>query len=581
VPVIRDGIHYRTMLCLFMACWLLLPTRATQCIADEQPAALPSGSLSHQRQVIRELLRHSPQEATELLVALVESPDSTRRTTGLKVLAELRTPEALPTLRANLDHPDVQVRSAAAWALGEIGDVTAVPMLLPWLAQPHKSLRWSAARALGRLKAQEAVPALLSCLGDADAGVREAAVWALGETGGAFDRQSLISALADAQARVADAAVVALVQLGDSPLPLLLPVLQGSHPQARTRATTLLGRLGEGESQAPLVGALQDRDATVRQQAALALGHLGPRLIVHLTQQLETSEPTLQETLLALEALPAVLVQPLIDSLQDQDWRVAAGSVWALAEVGAKVTAPPDILVAEEAIETRVTDLFKHLRASMVAPLLRTLTHAQPAVRRQAAGALGTIKAAAAAQLLSAALQDVDRDVRWQAAQALGQLADPAAVGPLAEALQDREPMVREHALWGLGRLRAQVATAEIGQRLHDINPFVRRAAARVLGHLGSTDAASMLTASLRDRDPLVRRHAAASLGLLGDRSAIAPLVQASQDTHVHVRRSAVEALVLLRARQALPALEERAEQDEDQEVRRIARIGADKLRNL
>jgi HEAT repeat protein len=405
-------------------------------------------------------------------------------------------------------------------------------------------------------------------------------VWALGEMGGAFDRQSLISALADTQPRVADAAVVALVKLGDPPLPPLLPALQSSHPLVRARATTLLGRLGEVESQAPLVAALQDMDATARQQAAQALGHLGPRLIVHLIQELETSEPTIQEALLALEAFPAMLVQPLLDSLQDPEWRVVAGSVWALAEIGMKVTAPPDMLVAEEDIETRVTDLFKRLRASMVAPLLGTLTHAQPEVRRQAAGALGKINAPAAAAPLSAALQDVDRDVRWQAAQALGELADAAAVGPLAEALQDHEPMVREHALWALGRLRAQVATAEIAQRLHDINPFVRRAAAKILGHLGNSEAASMLAASLRDRDPLVRRHAAAGLGLLGDRSAIAPLVQASQDTHVDVRRSAVEALVLLRASQALPALEERAEQDEDQEVRRIARIGADKLRH-
>ena len=74
---------------------------------------------------------------------------------------------------------------------------------------------------------------------------------------------------------------------------------------------------------------------------------------------------------------------------------------------------------------------------------MEALADPSPAVRREAATALGRIADGAAVSPLTAALADTEPEVRAAALAALGRIRDPASVPAISRLLQDREPMVR------------------------------------------------------------------------------------------------------------------------------------------
>jgi len=85
-----------------------------------------------------------------------------------------------------------------------------------------------------------------------------------------------------------------------------------------------------------------------------------------------------------------------------------------------------------------------------VGPLLAGLGHEYPAVRADAAKALGRVGDTRAVTPLIAALKDSDCCVRDAAAAALGELKDRRAVVPLIEALGSRQTFDAETVAWAL-----------------------------------------------------------------------------------------------------------------------------------
>jgi HEAT repeat protein/beta-lactamase regulating signal transducer with metallopeptidase domain len=182
-------------------------------------------------------------------------------------------------------------------------------------------------------------------------------------------RAALAKALDDPEASVREQALHALIQLGDvSVAPLLEKALSDPEPDARAQAAHGLGQLGRKESAPSLVNALRDSDAEVREQAAWALG------------MLESEES----------------VEGLTSALRDAEENVREQAVWALGMIQSRQS---------------------------VDGLAAALSDSSPDVREQAAWALGMIGDPRAIEALSRALEDSDADVREQAAWALGQIA--------------------------------------------------------------------------------------------------------------------------------------------------------------
>jgi len=115
-------------------------------------------------------------------------------------------------------------------------------------------------------------------------------------------------------------------------------------------------------------------------------------------------------------------------------------------------------------------------------PLVKTLTAAGSAGRRNAAWALGAIDDARAVQPLIAAIRDTSPGVRRQSAWALGAIDDATAVDALVTALKDSDARVREQAAWALGAIGDTRASSGLSAALADSEARVRRQAAWAIG---------------------------------------------------------------------------------------------------
>ncbi len=175
----------------------------------------------------------------------------------------------------------------------------------------------------------------------------------------------------------------------------------------RRRACAQLVQLGDAEAVHPLIYALDDQDASVREAAYNALGELNHPLaatpiVTHLER--ETEEPVRLAALRALGKLRDVNTISIITTLLKDD---------------------------------------------------------QATIRQYAAEALGQIRDKRAIEDLTGCLDDKNLHVRAAACESLGMLKHGTAIRPLIQKLGDPAPLVREKALEALRRLgEYQLVTA-------------------------------------------------------------------------------------------------------------------------
>ena len=150
-----------------------------------------------------------------------------------------------------------------------------------------------------------------------------------------------------------------------------------------------------------------------------------------------------------------------------------------------------------------------------VEPLIAALGHGNPAVKRNAAWAIGEIRGGIsvnrrdAFEPLMAALLDEDAWVRRAAAFAFGEMRDRRAARALITALGDSDYQVRDMAIYALGEMKESRAVEQLGQLLlKDDHWSLRLRAAWALGEIRDPQAVEALTAALNDEDGRVRSKA-------------------------------------------------------------------------
>ena len=150
-----------------------------------------------------------------------------------------------------------------------------------------------------------------------------------------------------------------------------------------------------------------------------------------------------------------------------------------------------------------------------VEPLIAALGHDSPAVRRNAAWAIGETRGGSsvnrrdAFEPLMAALLDEDAWVRRAAAFAFGEIRDTRAARALITALGDSDYQVRDMAIYALGEMKESRAVEQLSQLLlKDDNWNLRLRAAWALGEIRDPQAVEALTAALNDEDGRVRSKA-------------------------------------------------------------------------
>ncbi|BCL84698.1 HEAT repeat domain-containing protein [Ktedonobacteria bacterium brp13] len=243
-----------------------------------------------------------------------------------------RTNEDIPTdlLLPFLDGPE---NIARATAIELLGQRVPVARLITATRDQKWTVRLAAIKVLGTMGEQVPLEVFLEALCDRNLSVRKAALLALGEQGGRTSILTIMDALHDRR-RVSEAARYVLEKLGKRvPHALILQALGDPMAHVRRIAIHLLETI-EYEEAFPVEmirGMIQDRDASVREAAILALNQLG-----------------------AIE--PA---EPFIAALNDNDDNVRKAALLAVAKLGERAPLEPlKVLLGESKIyESAITCL--------------------------------------------------------------------------------------------------------------------------------------------------------------------------------------------------------------------------------
>ncbi|MBN1343279.1 MAG: HEAT repeat domain-containing protein, partial [Phycisphaerae bacterium] len=204
----------------------------------------------------------------------------------------------------------------------------------------------------------------------------------------------------------------------------------------------------------------------------------------------------------------------------------AALVLLSLPRVLARMT-PSDVPALIERLGSDDVELAEDARAALTglgaAPLVDALKHSNPAVRSNAAQALGALRDRAAVPALVDALTDSNGETRERAARALGQMGDRSVIPELSRSFNDPEPAVRSSALVALQELKAKDASPLIVALLEDPSALVVARAVTALGHLGDENAIRALLPLVSDD----RREIADAAVLAIARLSGAPLARA------------------------------------------------------
>jgi quinoprotein glucose dehydrogenase len=423
-----------------------------------------------------------------------------------------------------LAHPDRRVRQQAQQTLVERGEVDALLAVArssgSRLARLHAI--WGLAqcdRLAGRPGTNPPYTAqVIGLLEDADASVRAAVAWALGEAALGAARDALIAHLRDENLRV------------------------------RRYAAISLGKLGQGEAIAPLLGLLadnDDRDPVLRHAAVMGLvGACGgqPQRLVAAARGAPPAARL--GVILALRRLASEEVARYLDDPEPRLVLEAARAIYdvPIAEALPRLAAILDRAGRDEALVLRVLNAHFRLgtRQSALALAAYAAKPSAPTAMRLEALELLALwgsppsrdrvlgmwrplaprPAEAAAEALRLHLGGVFRGseaVRAKAGDVAARLGLPEVLPHLHDLLGD--PMqpaeARAAVLTALASLHDPDLDRIAREALADPSAVVRAAARALLAQRGAMDAAALLVAATRSGERIERQAAWAALGNL------------------------------------------------------------------
>lgn len=380
---------------------------------------------------------------------------------------------ASPPLIALLSgSPSSGAAAGAALALGAIQDHDGVPAILRAMARGVVPLRHGL-RALAALGSPAALPAVLELLDDADPLVRKEAIRAAVALldparvdGRPIDPAR--AALLDASTPI-DERVELCRLLGKTGAPraelLLLPLTRAKVASLRLAAIEALGMLrgGSADIDKALLAALDDESADVRFKAATSLSRVGsaasaPALLTRLTVAAEQDRGAVGLAMSgalsrSTDASLAVRVREAVPAAPEAARDALIEGLGRMA--GAEAQKQLELLAAGPIDDRRKVAEALAGHAGSLPSLLKLAADADPGVRANATWSLGLIGQVEALATLGALLTDPDVAVAGNAAGAFGLVAarhkaGDKATAALCPALGDARPYVRANALEAL-----------------------------------------------------------------------------------------------------------------------------------
>jgi len=337
-------------------------------------------------------------------------------------------------------------------------------------------------------------------------------------------------------------------QLGIIGAPALSPLLRAMQdPDASVRqgAAQALGRIGGPETVAALMVALADPSDDVRQESALTLGGLGdPSAGQALAAALEDDEPLVREAAaVSLGSLGGTGgVDALVRTLADESADVASAAAFSLCRLGWPGAVETILTLSQRNPEEdegygfgdygffdEALSALTEAGTSAVPACLAALSHENLMVRRVAIKVLGGSSDPRAVEPLMACLTDADPAVRAGGADALAQMGLPEVVDALLAALDASNDKLRLMAVEVLGQSGDERAIEPLHALKSEEGTPLARAVVEAVGRLVPPDIETLI-AALKDPKEAVRRDAAQALAWRGDVRAAGPLLDALDD---------------------------------------------------
>ena len=274
-----------------------------------------------------------------------------------------------------------------------------------------------------------------------------------------------------------------------------------------------------------LVANLKSPNAATRQEAASALGKSRRReAVTPLAALVRDPEPRVRlEVVRALRALRDLSAVPaLVTSLTDGDREVREEAIGTLVEIYSERDRVGPVgrfleIFSDEFDRTTIPP-YTVVDPAAEKGLAGVLRDENPAIREQAALALGILNARGALPELTNALRDPDAGVRGAAATAIGKVGTAEDGRALIPLLADEDAEVRNRVLQAVGVLRVREAGPALRQ-LYEVNRR-RETGTRVLAALariGDPAQADLFQEVVQDPDPERRRLAIEGLGRISD----------------------------------------------------------------
>ncbi len=248
-------------------------------------------------------------DAEHALVTALQDNRSSVRQLAIQSLARNAATGSVRSLSAALEHRDPATRRSAIEAMGMVKGADAPRVLARLTADPDRAVREAAVRALGKQGSPEAIEALLGVVQAPERELRQLAIASLKElqwhpsTAG----QRALRAIIDGNYRAAAAQ-------GGAAVDPLAALLTDRSPVVRSAIAQALGETADAQAVTPLLIAVQDSDASVRQAAVDALVSLGAPAVGPLARSVhEAARAAAADVVLRIGAPAAV---PLLDLLQ-------------------------------------------------------------------------------------------------------------------------------------------------------------------------------------------------------------------------------------------------------------------------
>ena len=347
----------------------------------------------------------------------------------------------------------------------------------------------------------------ITALDDEDWGVREDAAVALGQLGDARSVQPLIRALRDSDRAVREAATSSLAALGEPAILSLGFCLQDSNLQVQEAAASILATIADPRAFEPLLSALLNPNWIVRMSAAKGLARIKDlRSIDTLILLLQDKVQAVRdEAGLAIQAIGAASVPPLLRGLQDSNWRVRLRAVEALTLLKPQIAVEPLMHLvktdSDSAVRQDAVRALGHIGDTQAIPLLLDSLN-KPSLKLEAIEALGHMRAAEALPQLIALVQSLPADAYEDRMEGC---TDP-------QYKEELPPL--EAAVKALGKIGDSKAVPILLQALH--NTLLRQEAAEALTHFGTAAKTPLLQLLKTTQDDNLRRHVLESLSHLG-----------------------------------------------------------------